>query len=153
MVAVCWCCRLYKVHEEDGKPFELEMSWLCEESGWKHARVSCSCCCLVLSCTRIAVKVVDRIDCDIVVAGLALPCLGVATMTEGCGVCCRCQLMCKQMRNLRQRQRRRSQTWRIDTIRLLRDDLVIHPNCNTVHCRVHLIAEFLTVASQTYCFL
>jgi hypothetical protein len=32
-------CRLYKVHEEDGKPFELEMSWICEESGWKHARV------------------------------------------------------------------------------------------------------------------
>lgn len=31
--------RLYKVHEEDGKPFELEMTWICEESGWKHARV------------------------------------------------------------------------------------------------------------------
>jgi hypothetical protein len=31
--------RLYKVHEESGKPFELEMSWICEESGWKHARV------------------------------------------------------------------------------------------------------------------
>lgn len=30
------------MHEEDGKPFELEMSWLCEESGWKHARVSLS---------------------------------------------------------------------------------------------------------------
>jgi hypothetical protein len=30
------------VHEEDGKPFELEMSWLCEESGWKHARVRLS---------------------------------------------------------------------------------------------------------------
>jgi hypothetical protein len=27
------------VHEEDGKPFELEMTWLCEESGWKHCRV------------------------------------------------------------------------------------------------------------------
>jgi 20S proteasome subunit alpha 7 len=27
------------VHEEDGKPFELEMSWLCEESGWQHAPV------------------------------------------------------------------------------------------------------------------
>jgi hypothetical protein len=44
----CWAllscgvctCRLYKVHEESGKPFELEMSWICEESGWKHARVS-----------------------------------------------------------------------------------------------------------------
>lgn len=33
-------CRLYKVHEEDGKPFELEMSWICEESGRKHQKVS-----------------------------------------------------------------------------------------------------------------
>lgn len=38
--AVAECAKvLYKVHEEDGKPFELEMSWICEESGWKHARV------------------------------------------------------------------------------------------------------------------
>ncbi|KAF6261749.1 20S proteasome alpha subunit G [Scenedesmus sp. NREL 46B-D3] len=38
--AVVECAKtLYKVHEESGKPFELEMSWICEESGWKHARV------------------------------------------------------------------------------------------------------------------
>lgn len=30
---------LYKVHEEDGKPFELEISWICEESGRLHQRV------------------------------------------------------------------------------------------------------------------
>lgn len=34
-----YCNRLYKVHEEDGKPFELEMSWICDESGRKHQRV------------------------------------------------------------------------------------------------------------------
>jgi hypothetical protein len=28
-----------QIHEEDGKQFELELSWLCEESGWQHARV------------------------------------------------------------------------------------------------------------------
>lgn len=28
------------MHEEDGKPFELEMSWICEDSGRKHQRVS-----------------------------------------------------------------------------------------------------------------
>jgi 20S proteasome subunit alpha 7 len=40
MSLCCVCCsRLHKVHEEDGKPFELEMSWVCEESGRKHARV------------------------------------------------------------------------------------------------------------------
>eukprot|EP00878_Enallax_costatus_P003267 GHUV01003470.1.p1 GENE.GHUV01003470.1~~GHUV01003470.1.p1 ORF type:complete len:250 (+),score=72.50 GHUV01003470.1:219-968(+) len=38
--AVVECAKvLYKVHEEDGKPFELEMSWICEESGRKHQRV------------------------------------------------------------------------------------------------------------------
>ena len=33
-------CRLYKVHDEDGKPFELEMSWICDESGRIHQKVS-----------------------------------------------------------------------------------------------------------------
>ncbi|KAF8062974.1 PAG1 [Scenedesmus sp. PABB004] len=38
--AVVECAKvLHKVHEEDSKPFELEMSWICEESGRKHARV------------------------------------------------------------------------------------------------------------------
>eukprot|EP00775_Hariotina_reticulata_P013232 gene13232-13363_t len=37
--AVVECAKvLYKVHEEDGKPFELEMSWICDESGRKHQR-------------------------------------------------------------------------------------------------------------------
>lgn len=40
LTLLCLLRRLYKVHEEDGKPFELEMSWICKESGWKHARVS-----------------------------------------------------------------------------------------------------------------
>jgi hypothetical protein len=30
---------LHKVHEEDGKPFEIEMSWICDESGRVHQRV------------------------------------------------------------------------------------------------------------------
>uniref|UniRef100_A0A7S0WL28 Proteasome subunit alpha type-3 n=1 Tax=Chlamydomonas leiostraca TaxID=1034604 RepID=A0A7S0WL28_9CHLO len=30
---------LHKVHDEDGKPFELEVSWVCEESGGQHQRV------------------------------------------------------------------------------------------------------------------
>lgn len=30
---------LHKVHEEDGKPFEIEMSWICDESGRVHERV------------------------------------------------------------------------------------------------------------------
>jgi hypothetical protein len=28
-----------QIHEEDGKQFELELTWLCEESGWQHGRV------------------------------------------------------------------------------------------------------------------
>lgn len=30
---------LHKVHEEDGKPFEIEMSWICDESNRVHERV------------------------------------------------------------------------------------------------------------------
>eukprot|EP00803_Ostreobium_quekettii_P010703 evm.model.scf_4501.1 EVM.evm.TU.scf_4501.1 scf_4501:5888-6640(+) len=30
---------LYRVHEGDTKPFELEMSWVCDESGRRHERV------------------------------------------------------------------------------------------------------------------
>ncbi|GAX73520.1 hypothetical protein CEUSTIGMA_g972.t1 [Chlamydomonas eustigma] len=30
---------LHKVHEEETKPFEIEMSWLCEESGLQHQKV------------------------------------------------------------------------------------------------------------------
>lgn len=31
---------IYLLHEEGkDKPFELEMSWLCEESGWEHKGV------------------------------------------------------------------------------------------------------------------
>lgn len=30
---------LYRVHDEDGKPFELEMSWICDASGQKQERV------------------------------------------------------------------------------------------------------------------
>ncbi len=30
---------LYKVHEEDGKPFEVELSWICDESNKQHQRV------------------------------------------------------------------------------------------------------------------
>ena len=35
----CLACSLYKVHEEDGKPFELEMTWICEESNRVHQKV------------------------------------------------------------------------------------------------------------------
>eukprot|EP00882_Tetradesmus_deserticola_P012678 GHRQ01013435.1.p2 GENE.GHRQ01013435.1~~GHRQ01013435.1.p2 ORF type:complete len:119 (+),score=4.62 GHRQ01013435.1:660-1016(+) len=68
------CCgalfRLYKVHEESGKPFELEMSWICEESGWKHARVSgggntngvlcAGCCCRALQHSRWVARSADQ---------------------------------------------------------------------------------------------
>lgn len=27
------------MHEDDGKAFELEMSWICEESGGVHTRI------------------------------------------------------------------------------------------------------------------
>lgn len=30
---------LYKVHDDDGKPFEIEMSWICDDSNRKHERV------------------------------------------------------------------------------------------------------------------
>ena len=30
---------MHKVHEEETKPFEIEMTWLCEESGMEHQRV------------------------------------------------------------------------------------------------------------------
>ena len=28
-----------QVHDEDGKPFDIEISWVCEESGREHQRV------------------------------------------------------------------------------------------------------------------
>ena len=28
-----------QVHDEDGKPFEIELSWVCEESGGLHTKV------------------------------------------------------------------------------------------------------------------
>ena len=30
---------LHNIHEDDGKPFELELTWICDESGKQHARV------------------------------------------------------------------------------------------------------------------
>jgi 20S proteasome subunit alpha 7 len=30
---------MHKVHEEETKPFEIEMTWLCEESGMEHKKV------------------------------------------------------------------------------------------------------------------
>ncbi|KAL6749261.1 20S proteasome alpha subunit G [Haematococcus lacustris] len=30
---------LHKVHDEDSKPFELELSWIAEETGWQQQRV------------------------------------------------------------------------------------------------------------------
>jgi 20S proteasome subunit alpha 7 len=37
---VCYClCPRVQVHDDDGKPFDIELSWVCEESGRKHARV------------------------------------------------------------------------------------------------------------------
>lgn len=30
---------IYKIHDEKDKSFELELSWVCEESGWEHQRV------------------------------------------------------------------------------------------------------------------
>ena len=31
--------RIYKLHDAKDKDFELEMSWLCEESNWVHTLV------------------------------------------------------------------------------------------------------------------
>lgn len=33
------CVHAGQVHDEDGKPFELEISWICDESGRTHQRV------------------------------------------------------------------------------------------------------------------
>lgn len=30
---------LHKVHDEDGKPFEIEVSWICDESNKEHQRI------------------------------------------------------------------------------------------------------------------
>jgi len=27
------------VHDEDGKPFDIEISWVCDESGREHQRI------------------------------------------------------------------------------------------------------------------
>ena len=56
--------RLYKVHEEDGKPFELEMSWICEESGWKHARVRPVVCCVPICvlCVLLAIRLTRQMS-------------------------------------------------------------------------------------------
>ena len=27
---------MYRVHDEKDKAFQLELSWVCEESGWEH---------------------------------------------------------------------------------------------------------------------
>jgi 20S proteasome subunit alpha 7 len=29
----------WQVHDEDGKPFDIEISWVCEESGFQHQRI------------------------------------------------------------------------------------------------------------------
>eukprot|EP00210_Caulerpa_lentillifera_P000635 g614.t1 len=32
---------LYKIHDEEGgKPFELELSWISEDTNWEHCRVA-----------------------------------------------------------------------------------------------------------------
>ena len=30
---------IHRVHDEDGKPFEVEMSWICDETNREHQRV------------------------------------------------------------------------------------------------------------------
>lgn len=32
----CICCSLNTLHDEVRHPFELELSWICEETKWQH---------------------------------------------------------------------------------------------------------------------
>lgn len=43
---------LNRVHDEESKPFELEMSWICDESGREHQRVPAD----VLAAAQAAAK-------------------------------------------------------------------------------------------------
>jgi hypothetical protein len=125
---LCLSCRLYKVHEEDGKPFELEMTWICEESGWKHARVrrhtdthrlypdTISRKSNILSATWSCVMVL--LDDQMLLwwawakRGHAL-CCATSHITLACVLyVCRFQQRCRQMLKPRRRQHRKSLTWR-----------------------------------------
>lgn len=39
----CFACSLHKVRDDDGKPFEIEASWICDESNREHQRVRPGC--------------------------------------------------------------------------------------------------------------
>ncbi|GMH34431.1 hypothetical protein BSKO_02265 [Bryopsis sp. KO-2023] len=52
---------LHKVHDEDGKPFELELSWICEETDKEHRRISPE---LVAEVERQAKAALEESDMD-----------------------------------------------------------------------------------------
>ncbi len=52
---------LHKVHDEDGKKFEIEASWICDETNKEHQRVSalnthCRCGVPVCVCVNAVVR-------------------------------------------------------------------------------------------------
>jgi 20S proteasome subunit alpha 7 len=52
---------LHRVHDEDGKPFDIEMSWICDESGRQHARVPAE---LAAEAVRLAKAALADSDMD-----------------------------------------------------------------------------------------
>jgi 20S proteasome subunit alpha 7 len=52
---------LYKIHDDDGKPFEIEMSWVSEESNKQHEHVPAE---LVADAERLAKAAMDDDDMD-----------------------------------------------------------------------------------------
>mmetsp|Transcript_4078 Transcript_4078/g.6693 ORF Transcript_4078/g.6693 Transcript_4078/m.6693 type:complete len:250 (-) Transcript_4078:349-1098(-) len=52
---------LHKVHDDDGKPFDMEISWVCEESGSLHQRVPAD---IVAEAQRLAKAAAADSDMD-----------------------------------------------------------------------------------------
>jgi 20S proteasome subunit alpha 7 len=52
---------LYKIHDDDGKPFEIEMSWVCDDSNRQHQHVPAE---LVAEAERAAKAALDDDDMD-----------------------------------------------------------------------------------------
>lgn len=53
---------LHQVHDEDGKPFEIEMSWICDESDKKHQRVPADLLAQVIQASKAELDASDMED-------------------------------------------------------------------------------------------
>lgn len=153
-----WSCRLYKVHEEDGKPFELEMSWICEESGWKHARVRMHVdTCIIQPPSDMFSKprICQRCSCEMAwLDGHVVPCpVGHGLLWDPALCCamshstlacvlyvCRCQQRCRQTPKHRRRQHRKSLTWRTRALCQL--------SCSRDYARGHVVTAGFRVESM-----